>query len=85
VRLRSGVDDVKRRIFLTLLGLELRPLGLPERSQSLYVPFVVYLATLSNSRSMASDDGVIMTFKGCGWKRSYPNVRYCPVILLDRD
>jgi hypothetical protein len=33
---RSGLDDVKKRKFLTLLGPELRPLGCPARSQSLY-------------------------------------------------
>jgi hypothetical protein len=33
---RAGEDDVKKRKFLTLPGLELRPLGRPARSQSLY-------------------------------------------------
>jgi hypothetical protein len=33
---RAGLDDVEERKFLTLPGLELRPLGLPVRSQSLY-------------------------------------------------
>jgi hypothetical protein len=36
VGLRAGVDDVEKRKFLTLLGLGLRPLGLPASSQSLY-------------------------------------------------
>jgi hypothetical protein len=31
-----GLDDVDKRKFLTLPGLELRPLGRPVRSQSLY-------------------------------------------------
>jgi hypothetical protein len=31
---RAGLDDVEKRKFLTLLGLELRPLGRPTRSQS---------------------------------------------------
>jgi hypothetical protein len=30
------LDDVEKRIFLNLLELELRPLGLPAHSQSLY-------------------------------------------------
>jgi hypothetical protein len=30
---RAGLDDVKERTFLTLLGLELRPLGRPARSR----------------------------------------------------
>jgi hypothetical protein len=33
---RAGLDDVQKRKFLTLPGLELRPLGRPTRSQSLY-------------------------------------------------
>jgi hypothetical protein len=36
VNLRAGLDDVEKRKFLTLLGLELRPLGRPAHSQSLY-------------------------------------------------
>jgi hypothetical protein len=33
---RASVDDVEKRKFLTLLGLELRPLSRPARNQSLY-------------------------------------------------
>jgi hypothetical protein len=33
---RADLDDVEKRKFLTFPGLELRPLGLPARSQSLY-------------------------------------------------
>jgi hypothetical protein len=33
---RAGLDDVEKRKFLTLAGLELRPLCRPARSQSLY-------------------------------------------------
>jgi hypothetical protein len=33
---RAGLDDVEKREFLTLPGLELRPIGRPARSQSLY-------------------------------------------------
>jgi hypothetical protein len=33
---RAGLDDLEKRKFLTLEGLELRPLGRPARSQSLY-------------------------------------------------
>jgi hypothetical protein len=33
---RAGLDDVEKRKFLTLPGLELRPLGRPARTQSLY-------------------------------------------------
>jgi hypothetical protein len=33
---RAGLDDLENRKFLTLQGLELRPLRHPARSQSLY-------------------------------------------------
>jgi hypothetical protein len=33
---RAGLDDVENRKFLTIPGLELRSLGHPARSQSLY-------------------------------------------------
>jgi hypothetical protein len=36
VGLRTGLEDVEKRKFMTLLGLELRPLGHPAHSQSLY-------------------------------------------------
>jgi hypothetical protein len=32
----AGLNDLGKRMFLTLPGLELRPLGRPARSQSLY-------------------------------------------------
>jgi hypothetical protein len=38
VDLRTGLEDVEKRKFLTLPGLELRPLGRRARSQSLYRP-----------------------------------------------
>jgi hypothetical protein len=36
VGLGAGLDDVENRIFLPPPGLELRPIGRPARSQSLY-------------------------------------------------
>jgi hypothetical protein len=36
VGLRTGLASVEKRIFLPLPGLELRPLGRPARSHSLY-------------------------------------------------
>jgi hypothetical protein len=33
---RAAMDDLEKRKFLTLLGLELQPLGRPAHSQSLY-------------------------------------------------
>jgi hypothetical protein len=41
----AGLDAVQKRKFLSLPGLELRPLGRPTRSQSLYRP--PYLDTSS--------------------------------------
>jgi hypothetical protein len=45
---RTGPDDMEKRTFFTLPGLERRPLGRPARSQSLYrlrypVPSGVYI------------------------------------------
>jgi hypothetical protein len=37
VGLRAGLDDLEKRKYLTLPGLELRSLGRPARSQSLYL------------------------------------------------
>jgi hypothetical protein len=36
VNLRAGLDDVEKRKFLTLPGLEIQPLGRPACSKSLY-------------------------------------------------
>jgi hypothetical protein len=36
VDLRAGLDDLEKRKFLTPPGLELRPVGRPALSQSLY-------------------------------------------------
>jgi hypothetical protein len=44
---RDGLDDLERRRFLTLPGLELRPLGRPARSQSLYG--LRYAGSLTNT------------------------------------
>jgi hypothetical protein len=33
---KAGLDNAEKRIFFTLLGLELQPVGLPARSKSLY-------------------------------------------------
>jgi hypothetical protein len=48
---RAGLDDVEKRKFLTLPVLEIRPLGLPARSQSLY--------RLQCKKSRIRDDGVM--------------------------
>jgi hypothetical protein len=44
---RAGVDDVERRKFLPPLGLNLRPLGRPAHSQSLYrLRYISSMSTL---------------------------------------
>jgi hypothetical protein len=43
---RAGLNDVEKRKFLTLPGLELRPLDLEARSQSLYRPIPTTLSRL---------------------------------------
>jgi hypothetical protein len=44
---RAGLGDLEKRKFFTLPGLELRPLGRPARSQSLYqLPLTVALSEL---------------------------------------
>jgi hypothetical protein len=43
---RAGLEDMEKRKFLTLPGLEFRPLGRPAPSQSLYrlrYPGTIYL------------------------------------------
>jgi hypothetical protein len=51
---RAGLDDVEKRKFLTLPGLELPPLGRPARSQSLYRLYypdsqIIIVKVLSNN------------------------------------
>jgi hypothetical protein len=49
---RAGLDDVEKTKFLTVQGLELRPLGRPGRSQSLY--------------QLCYPGSIILTIKGKG-------------------
>jgi hypothetical protein len=63
---RAGLDDAEKRIFLTLLGLELRPLGRPSRSQLLYrlryyvikiiftLIFIMIVITVINSENICN-------------------------------
>jgi hypothetical protein len=59
VGLRTGTDDVEKRKFLILPGLELRPLGRPSRRQSLYrlrYPGSLYSANKGNERYVENFD-----------------------------
>jgi hypothetical protein len=52
VDLRAGLDDVEKRKFLILPGLDIQPLGLPARGQSLYrlrYPGSIFLKCTSKS------------------------------------
>jgi hypothetical protein len=54
---RTGLDDVEKRKFLILPGLELRPLGRVARSQSLYrlsYPGSLNLIECTNQSGMCS-------------------------------
>jgi hypothetical protein len=58
---RASLDDVEKRKFLTLPGLEVRPLGRPARSQSLYrlrypAPNMLYVR-LENTNSIRGGIG----------------------------
>jgi hypothetical protein len=51
---RVGLDDVEKRKFLTLPGLELQPLSRPTRSQSLYRPLLWARAKTEHSFHVTS-------------------------------
>jgi hypothetical protein len=56
---RAGLDDVEKRNFLTLPRLELRPLGRPVRSQSLYrlrYPFIIEITKESCDQCPGQDE-----------------------------
>jgi hypothetical protein len=49
---RTGLDDVEKRKFLTLLGLELRSLGRPARSQSYIEKYIFHLPCKVGKRGL---------------------------------
>jgi hypothetical protein len=56
---RAGLDDVEKRKFLTLPGLELRPLGRPARSQSLYrLHYVIFYRECVKYSVVYKEDGL---------------------------
>jgi hypothetical protein len=57
---RAGVDDVEKRKFLTLPGLELRPLRRPAYSQSLYR--LLYRGSQFKTLSYENNGGVDCNF-----------------------
>jgi hypothetical protein len=78
---RVGLDDVEKGKFLILPGLELRPLGRPARSQSLYR--LGYPG--SNSDCIASNYWLTVNNKlESTWKVAVmPTLRSCPGIFPD--
>jgi hypothetical protein len=54
---RASLDDVVKREFLTLPGLELRPLGRPARSQSLYR--LGYPGSVADNSTYCRDMGTV--------------------------
>jgi hypothetical protein len=66
----AGLDDVEKRKFLTLPGLELRPLGRPARSQSLYR--LRYVKTLRVYFSRVRTFALLNTSFRCG-RTGFPN------------
>jgi hypothetical protein len=76
---RAGLDDVEKRKYLTLPGLELRPLGRPACSQSLYrlrYPFFYMqrvAANILNKQSRTSEKELSSSLGvGRGTKNSSP-------------
>jgi hypothetical protein len=63
---RFGVDDVQKRKFLTLPGLELRPFGGPARSQSLYRLRYPGFRDIFISLIISKMHGLKYTLKGFG-------------------
>jgi hypothetical protein len=57
---RTGLDDIEKRKFLALPGLELRPLGPPVRNQSLYRQS--YPGYSDRSKSIIFANSVIILF-----------------------
>jgi hypothetical protein len=70
---RAGLDDVEKKKFLTPLALELRLLGRPARSQSLYrLRYLGYLhIQIYKSRSRDSSVGIATCYR-LGGRDSIP-------------
>jgi hypothetical protein len=77
---RAGLDDLEKRKFFTLPGLELRPLSRPARSQSIYqLRYAGSVPRLNHSRFLTNPvysmtvletiTGHLMGWKGFGRKR----------------
>jgi hypothetical protein len=86
---RSGLDDVEKRKFLTLPGLELRPLGRPARSQSLYrlrypgsAPYGTNIYKKSKVNKTLQDDQVLLRTTEAGISIVIHNVGNFVTLLL---
>jgi hypothetical protein len=77
---RAGLDDMVKRKFLTLPGLELRPLGRPALNQSLY-PLRYPSSQSSRQYSMNVNPGThIMGSTGYGCLRTGSFEEYSELI-----
>jgi hypothetical protein len=74
---KAGLDDVEKRKFLTLPGLELRPLGGLARSQSLY--------RLRSANSVSKVSGIRDTHGGRVVKCVPMNVKALRLLKRDVD
>jgi hypothetical protein len=70
---RVGLDDMEKRKFLTLLGLKLRTLGRPARSQSLY-----------RLRNPGSSDVAVLSFNNCLFHMEFVTNK-CEIRCIFRD
>jgi hypothetical protein len=70
---RAGLDDMEKWKFLTLQRLELRPLGRPARSQSLYrlLELFILILLLQNYGDSDNGDDVDDKMITRDWFRSY--------------
>jgi hypothetical protein len=75
---RAGLDDVEKRKFLSLSELELRPLGRPARSQSLYRLW------FKKEVVVVSHKNVLRVEKWCTWHDKC-NSSLCALVLTQSE
>jgi hypothetical protein len=88
---RAGLDDLEKRKFFTLPGLEFRPLRRPARSQSLYrirYLFMIYIKKLNPETASiyinkkTNDSPLIIGKRSPFWVISF-GTRFCVFTSLD--
>jgi hypothetical protein len=76
---RAGLDDVKKRKFLTLPGLELQSFSRPARSQSLYRPRYPGFYKSTRTISILNPRLLSILNQPTGTTVQYKNTRTVPV------